>query len=238
MASRFMRACGAAALLVLGLSAAGLAQAANSYYLQIDGINGDSTDRNHKNWIDVDSFSWGLTMITSGSGGQSVGKVSFSDLAWTQPVDSSTPRWFIDVATGKHIGKVTLDVQRDDARAGGQSFFQMIFTDTIGTGLKVNGTGDDLSADASMTSGATVKLRYRPQDPKGGYGSWVEGSFDIKAGRPTALFSGDERVLLGLFGSGGSIAFDAAAITAVPEPAEAALLLAGLAVLVLRRRRG
>jgi len=238
MASRFMRAFGAAALLALGMSATGLAHAANSYFLQIDGIQGGSTDRSHKDWIDVDSFSWGLTLITSGSGGPSVGKASFSDLSWTQPVDISTPKWFLDVATGKHISKVTLDVQHDDPKAGGQSFFQMIFTDTMGTGLKVNGTGDALTADASMTSGATVKLRYRAQDPKGGYGPWVEGSFDIKGGRPTALFTGDESVLLGLFASGGSIAFDAGAITAVPEPAEAALLLTGLAVLALRRRRG
>lgn len=232
--SRYMRALRGTAL-ALGLLAAGLAQAANDYFLQIDGIKGESTDKDHKDWIDIESFSWGLTLVTSGAGGNTVGKATFSDLAWIQHVDVSTPKWFVQVATGKHIPAVTLDVAKVTA---GRSdvFFEMIFTNTIGTGLTVSG-GADLMANASMNSGETVTLRYRPQDAKGGFGSWVEGSFNIKAGSTSALFSGDESVLLGLFSSGGNIAFDAGAVTAVPEPASAGLLLAGLAWLAVRRRR-
>ncbi|MFC6051689.1 type VI secretion system tube protein Hcp [Acinetobacter portensis] len=28
-------------------------------FLKIDGINGESKDSNHKDWIDVQDFSWG-----------------------------------------------------------------------------------------------------------------------------------------------------------------------------------
>lgn len=227
-------------VLALGLLATGLAQAANDYYLLIDGIPGESTQVDHKAWIDIDSFSWGLKLVTSTSGGGSgVGKASFSDLAWTQAVDISTPKWFLAVATGKHIPTVTLDVTRVGSSGRNDSFFQMIFTNTQGTGLTVNGE-ETLTAAAAMSSGETVKLRYRPQDGKGGYGAWVEGTFDLKANSTSALFSGDERVLLGLFGSGGAIDFDAGAITTVPEPASAALLLGGLGLLAFatfRRRR-
>jgi len=233
--SRYIRAWHGA-VLVAGLLTAGLAQAANDYFLQIDGIPGESTDKDHKDWIDIESFSWGLTLVTSGAGGASTGKATFSDLSWTQYVDVSTPKWFVQVATGKHIPTVTLDVVKV---SGGRSdsFFQMIFTNTLGSGLHVNGVGSDLFESASMTSGETVKLRYRPQDDKGGFGAWVEGSFNLKTNSASAVFSGDESVLLGLFSSGGSIAFDAGAVTTVPEPASAALLFAGLGLLAVRRRR-
>lgn len=237
MTTRFSRAC-RGALLVLSLATAGLAQAANSYFLKIDGIAGDATEKNHKDWIDIDSFSWGLTLTTSstGGGGAVVGKPSFSDFAWTQPVDISTPKWFLQVATGKHVPRTTLDV----VRTGGDTsdlYFQMIFTGTLGTRMNIGGGGDTLYETAAMTSGETVKLRYRPQDDKGGFGAWVEGSFNIKENASTALFSGNEAVLMGLFSAGGNIAFDAGAITAVPEPANAALLLGGLVALVAFKPR-
>jgi len=233
VSSRYMRTLRGTAL-ALGLLAAGLAQAANDYFLQIDGIPGESTDRAHPKWIDIESFSWGLKLATSGTGGAGIGKATFSDLAWVQHVDVSTPKWFLAVATGKYIPTVTLDVAKVTTGRS-DSFFQMIFTHTQGSGMNVSG-GTDLLESASMTSGETVKLRYRAQDAKGGFGPWVEGSFNIKENSPTAAFSGDERVLLGLFGSGGAIDFDANAVIAVPEPASAVLLLGGLGLLALRRR--
>lgn len=231
------RAC-RGALLTLSLASAGLAQAANDYFLQIDGIKGESTDREHNDWIDIESFSWGLTHTASsgGGGGSSTGKVSFSDLAWTQLVDVSTPKFFLNVANGKHIRKVTLDVAAPGGKGVPVTFFQMVFTDTVGSALKINGSGN-LLADAAMTSGSTVLLRYRAQDGKGNLGDWVEGSFDIKANSTKALFSGDETVLMGLFSAGGNINFDSSAVTPVPEPATAGLLLGGLALLAFRRQR-
>jgi type VI secretion system Hcp family effector len=226
------------ALVALGLATAGIAHAATDYYLQIDGIKGESVDRHHEDWIDIESFSWGLTLVTGSSGGGSTsGKATFSDLSWSQVVDISTPKFFVNVATGKHMPKVTLDVTRTSAKGGAESFFQMIFTDTVGTGLSLGGGGDDIWANASMTSGTTVKLRYRPESKAGGFGNWVEGSFNIQTNSTKALFSGDETVLLGLFGAGGNIDFDASAITPVPEPASALLLVGGLALLAFRRQR-
>ncbi len=65
-----------------------------------------------------------------------------------------------------------------------------------------------------------ITLRYRPQTSDGSYGSWIEGSFDVRANQP--LFTGDPDVLLGLALAGGSAAL------AVPEPQTWALMLAGL----------
>jgi hypothetical protein len=70
----------------LGLSA-GSALAASDFLLEIDGIDGESAAKDHKQTIEISSFSWGASNPTSvGSSGMGAGKVSMQDLS----VQSST----------------------------------------------------------------------------------------------------------------------------------------------------
>ncbi len=43
------------------------------YFLQIAGIDGESTDAKHKGWIDVESWSWGETNSGSAHRGAGAG---------------------------------------------------------------------------------------------------------------------------------------------------------------------
>jgi len=53
------------------------------YFLKIDGVNGDSTDKDHKGWFTIDSFDIGVTTpvsIGSSGGGAGAGKSAFAPL--------------------------------------------------------------------------------------------------------------------------------------------------------------
>ena len=113
----------------------------------MSGLTGDSTDKAHKGWIDLTSFSWGLT--ATGTSGSS--KASFSDFAWTQLVDKSTPTWFLDVASGVRLATTTLDVVSDTPSGQAYSYFQMVFKNTQAQSLAVSGAGSTPVASASMT---------------------------------------------------------------------------------------
>ena len=83
-------------------------------FLQIDGIPGESTDAKHKEWIEIDSFSWGLN--NSGSGkGLSAGRLSMQDFHFVAPSGAASPLLMGGVASGKHFASATLGVRRRGA---------------------------------------------------------------------------------------------------------------------------
>jgi len=216
------------------LASAGAAQAASmDYYLKVDGIAGDSNHAQHRDWIDILSFSWSVTHSASGGpgGGGGAGRPVFQDFSWSQIVDSSIPPMFLALTQGKHIKEVTLDVVRPGERSS--PFFQMSFEDVLLSSLSVVGSGEEPVASLSF-SYSKVELVYTPQDPKGGAGKAVKGGWDLKDAK--ASFSGDPMVVLGLFESGGNV--NLAAVPEVPEPGTWAMLGGGLLLVgVLARRR-
>jgi len=208
--------------------------AAFDTYLKINGVDGESTSKGHEKWIDIDSWSWGLANTSSSSGGGgSVGRAVFEDFSWMQGIDASVVPLFLGVATGKHYADATLDVVKTGGAAS-SSFFQMIFKDVTLSSLHTDGNAATLQAAGALRY-ESVELRYRPQDAKGGSGSWIEGEFSLK--NNTLQFSGDPQVIQGLFAAGGNVSL-AALPPAVPEPASALLMLAGLAATGAAARRG
>ena len=62
-------------------------------FLKLDGIKGESPDSQHKDEIDVMSFSWGeeQTAGSPTSGGSGAAKVKFHDFSITKKTDASSP---------------------------------------------------------------------------------------------------------------------------------------------------
>lgn len=215
----------------------GAASANVAYELKIGSIAGSSTAAGHVGWIDVGSFSWGVTNTGSTGGGTgSGGKPVFQDLGWTQGIDTSIVPIFLGVANGTHYPTATLDV----VRAGNDvtTFFEMVFGTAVLTGLNVVGGGDLPMASASLDYNQ-VTMRYRAQRADGSYGTWIEGTFSLV--NNSVVFGGDANVLTGLFESGGAVNLSgvgsAASPTAVPEPGSWALMIGGLGVLGWATRR-
>jgi type VI secretion system secreted protein Hcp len=74
-------------------------------FLKLDGIKGESADAKHKSEIDIMSFSWGVSQITTGSAsgaglGQSSGKAHFQEFTITKKIDASSPLLMLNCANG------------------------------------------------------------------------------------------------------------------------------------------
>jgi type VI secretion system secreted protein Hcp len=152
------------------------------YFLQIAGVEGESTDAKHKGWIDVDSWSWGETQPTppAGGGGGGAGKVQVQDLHFTSRVSKASPKLFLACASGQHFKEAKL-VGRTAGKAQ-QDFLTWTFTDILVTGYQTGGAegGDFLPADQVSLNFAKLKVEYRAQKADGSLDAPVSAGWDVK----------------------------------------------------------
>jgi type VI secretion system secreted protein Hcp len=158
---------------------------ASDYLLEIDGIKGEAQDSKHKETVEIDSFSLGLSHPGSfalGTGG-STGKASFQDVHFTTKVNKASPNLMMACATGKHLSKVTLHVRKATGDGGQQEYMTVKLEDVLVSSWQSGGhSGDEsLPSDQFSLNYAKIEIVYKPQDEKGALGADVTGRYDIKA---------------------------------------------------------
>lgn len=154
------------------------------YFLNIDGIPGESTDDTHKAEIDVLSWSWGETNsgTHSAGGGGGAGKVSMQDFNFTMHVNSATPKLMLACATGQHIAKATLTCRR--AGTEQQEYLVIEFTDLLVSSYQTGGSqGDVVPVDQISLNFSKMVMDYKPQKKDGTLGSPVKAGYDVKANK-------------------------------------------------------
>jgi len=153
---------------------------ATDYLLEIDGIKGESQDKTHKDTIEVNSFSWGVSnsgSMSSGTGG-GAGKASFHDLSFSSTTHKGSPVLAQACATGKHISKAVLYCRK----AGGtqEDYYKITLTDILVSAFQSSGGGEDRPSESFSLNYAKIEFSYAPQDSKGALGTPVLFKWDQK----------------------------------------------------------
>lgn len=147
-------------------------------FLKLDGITGESTDDRHKGWIDVDSYSFGISQVDStAAGGGGAGKASFQDFHFVAPQSAASVPIFVTTATGQHIPSAVLELSR--AGEGRFTFFTVKLTDVLITSIQEGGSESGAPADQFSLSFAKVEWTYVPQNPDGTAATPVKGGYDL-----------------------------------------------------------
>lgn len=153
--------------------------AAVDYFLKIEGIDGESTSETHKNQLEIDSFSWGMSnsgsMAAGGGGG--AGKVSFSTLRLTTPISKASPKLFEACATGKHFPTATLTLVDSEQR--GQEFMKVTLSDVIISSYKTTGMSGEAPVESFSLNFAKIEYEYTPQKLDGSMDSSVKAGYDL-----------------------------------------------------------
>lgn len=147
-------------------------------YIKFDGIDGESTHVDHKDWIAVESFKWSVAQEGVVAGGSP--KVVVKDFTIMHRIDKASPLLFLKCAEGKPIPSVTLVMTRvvDGTEV---EYYRMTLTDVIITSIGADApnlaTGDGsvrpLEA-VSMRLYPKLEIEYTPYDENGKKGTPVK----------------------------------------------------------------
>jgi len=151
-----------------------------SHFIKFDGVEGESTNKDHKGEIDVLSWSWGFTnTAATGGGGSGVGRPVPADFSFVHLYDKASPSLARAGASGRHFKEVTLT-----ARKGGQGqkdFLKVTMKEVFITSLQQQATEAQIAEIVNFST-RHIATEYRPQDAKGSLGTPVTFSWDIAGG--------------------------------------------------------
>jgi len=133
------------------------------YWLQLDGIEGESQDSQHENWIDLGGYSFGVTDSETTKAG-SKGKVSFKNLSVTKVVDKASPKLFLNCCNGKHIKTGTMSLRKANAKS---DYLTITLTDVVISGYRQGAADTDEPEESVSFEYGALKIKYTVQNADG-----------------------------------------------------------------------
>src|SRR4051812_16488362 len=136
-------------------------------YLKYDGIDGEATHEDHKQWIDIGSMQFGIGRAISTPAGSTANREasepSVSEITVTKSMDGASPKLFTESATG-NVGKV-VKIDLVSTGSPGNTYVTYTLTNTLISGYSVS-TGGDRPTESVTLSFTKIEYKFIPYDDK------------------------------------------------------------------------
>jgi type VI secretion system secreted protein Hcp len=103
-------------------------------FLKIDEIPGESTDDKHKDWIELLSYSHGVSQPSRVVGGGGAEPCKHEDFSLVKLLDKASPKLALYCCDGKHFPKVEIELCR--ATGDKQKYMEYVLSDVIVSSVK------------------------------------------------------------------------------------------------------
>lgn len=152
-------------------------------FMKIDGVDGESSDDAHDKWIEILSYSHGVSQPVSGAsatGGRTGGRADFQDLVVMKTIDNATCDLNIKCAKGEHIPMIELELCL--ATGDKHCFMKYVLEDCIVTSISPGGSQSDEIKPTEQVSFAygKIKWEYTPIDHTGAPGSSTDRTWSLE----------------------------------------------------------
>ena len=165
-----------AAALAASAVAPAPAMAAYDIFLKLDDVKGESQDSKHKDWIQLFSYSEGVSQVSVSAGNgaaRAVTRPNCSSFNALKLFDRASPALLAAAVTGQHFAKGEVDFRRADA--AGQVFLKLELSDVLVSSVQQSGStgGDNAPTESISLNFGSVKVTYQQQNAEGSVGDPV-----------------------------------------------------------------
>ena len=139
-----------------------------------------------KGAFELYSFSWGASnpvTIGSATSGAGAGKVSISSFNVMKKTDKASPVLFLACCKGSHYPKADVVLRKSGGAA--IEYLTYTFTEVFIESIQWSGSsgGDDVPSESVSFAFGKCEIKYYPQDEKGGLGTAVPATWDLRTNK-------------------------------------------------------
>lgn len=156
---------------------------AQSGYLKFDGVDGESTDREHNGWSDLLSFSHSIERVSMGATGTTRRRSSanIGDIVCVKELDKASPKLQEAICTGKVFPK--LEVHLSTSASGARrTYYKYELKNVMITSYSISGGDDGSPAEEISASFEEIKVTYMTFDSRGKKKGNVEYTWKVEKG--------------------------------------------------------
>jgi type VI secretion system secreted protein Hcp len=155
-------------------------ETAYEVFAKFEGINGESVDDKHNDWIEIQSFEFTMVVpgMMSGTSRRS-GDIVVNDIFITKSVDKSTPKLMEALTSGMVIGEVIIEVARGSGDKN--AFYRYELTNVMVTSYQSGGeTSSVRPGDVVSLNFEEIKVIYTEFDETGSTKGNVEWAWRVE----------------------------------------------------------
>lgn len=159
-------------------------------YLQIDGINGESADTDHKDWIELTSAQWGVVQphssTASTGGGHTSERCEHRILSVSKLADLSSPILMQTASMGKTIPRAKLEFMRADSQGTRVKYYEIEIENVLIVNMDQHVIESGIVQDSIGLQFSKIKWKYTQQKVSGGTGGSTAGGWDLACNKKCA----------------------------------------------------
>ena len=147
-------------------------------FIKFDGVEGESSNKDHKGEVEVLSWRWDAAS-TGQVGGTSTGKgkTVAGPLSFVHLYDKASPLLAKQCAAGKLFKTVVLTSRK--AGEGQKDFLQVSLKEVQVASVQPSGADGGEIIETVTLIYRDIEFAYKPQDGKGGLGAEVKFGWDV-----------------------------------------------------------